>query len=154
MRSMTRKKSSMRSSQRGTRCGCGSKACGSGADPGEGSDSDPDGAAELTVSAGDSDSGCWYIRLLQSAVPDVCSSQSLTLGFRAIDAKRQARREDTVLKRYHNEGLENLSAGARSGPQVTLMHAAEQSILLMSGRGDAESARRGQIGPGDRQGNA
>ena len=70
---MTRKKSSTRSSQRGTRCDCGSMACESGADAEVGSDSGPDEAAELTASVGDNDSGCWCIRWFLSAVSDVRS---------------------------------------------------------------------------------
>src|ERR1700690_4216735 len=70
-RSITRKNNSMRSSQRGMRWGGCAAPLGAEDEPEAGSDAGTDMGAGLTVSVDDDDSGCWCIRLLLPAVPDV-----------------------------------------------------------------------------------
>jgi hypothetical protein len=96
-RSMTRKNNSMRSSQRGMRCG----GCGAEDEPEAGSDAGTEMGAGLTVSVDDDDSGCCCIRLLLPAVPDVIAPQSFAGHRRHLtpDAESKAPRGDIVLQR-------------------------------------------------------
>src|SRR5579862_5694234 len=101
MRSITRKNNSMRSSQRGMRCGGFAAPLGAEDEPEAGSDSGTDMGAGLTVSVDDDDSGCWCIRLLRPAVPDVLASQLLAGHCRRLTpgAEEKTLRGDTVLQR-------------------------------------------------------